>query len=95
KILPRPNQLSHPSPPQALRKPLDYRDSASAASSALTAQNPQWGNQTWQYLAARHRTLVTTVVKTFSNLLNSTHHPFAGARCSADSGGSADSTFEQ
>ncbi|KAG8353524.1 hypothetical protein FVEN_g12932 [Fusarium venenatum] len=24
-----------------------------------------------------------------------THHPFAGARCSADSGGSADSTFEQ
>ncbi|RSL49359.1 hypothetical protein CEP54_012485 [Fusarium duplospermum] len=42
-----------------------------------------------------HRTLVTTVVKTFSNLLNSTHHPFAGARCSADSGGSADSTFEQ
>ncbi|OBS28932.1 hypothetical protein FPOA_02867 [Fusarium poae] len=41
------------------------------------------------------RPLVTTVVKTFSNLLNSTHHPFAGARCSADSGGSADSTFEQ
>ncbi|KAL5584998.1 hypothetical protein FOVSG1_014387 [Fusarium oxysporum f. sp. vasinfectum] len=40
-------------------------------------------------------TLGQTFVKTFSNLLNSTHHPFAGARCSADSGGSADSTFEQ
>ncbi|UKZ92098.1 uncharacterized protein TrAFT101_007067 [Trichoderma asperellum] len=34
------------------------------------------------------------VVKTFSNLLNSIHHPFAGARCSA-SGGLADSTFSK
>ncbi|KAG7125167.1 hypothetical protein HYQ45_013348 [Verticillium longisporum] len=34
------------------------------------------------------------VVKTFSNLLNSTHHPFAGARCSASPGGSADSAKE-
>ncbi|KAH0498303.1 hypothetical protein TgHK011_005559 [Trichoderma gracile] len=33
-----------------------------------------------------------TVDKTFSNLLNSIHHPFAGARCSA-SGGLADSIF--
>ncbi|KAL2115811.1 hypothetical protein VTJ04DRAFT_10066 [Mycothermus thermophilus] len=30
-------------------------------------------------------------VKTFSNLLNSVHHPFAGARCSASPGGAADS----
>ncbi|KAG6026600.1 hypothetical protein E4U41_001229 [Claviceps citrina] len=36
-----------------------------------------------------------TVVKTFSNLLNSTHHPFAGARCSAASGGASDSIQTQ
>ncbi|KAL3960659.1 hypothetical protein ACCO45_005776 [Purpureocillium lilacinum] len=35
------------------------------------------------------------VVKTFSNLLNSVHHPFAGARCSADSGGASDSIETQ
>ncbi|KAK4669300.1 uncharacterized protein QC763_0031090 [Podospora pseudopauciseta] len=29
-------------------------------------------------------------VKTFSNLLNSVHHPYAGARCSASPGSSAD-----
>ncbi|KAF6825600.1 hypothetical protein CPLU01_10178 [Colletotrichum plurivorum] len=34
------------------------------------------------------------VVKTFSNLLNSVHHPYAGARCSAAPGGSADSAFD-
>ncbi|PMD44955.1 hypothetical protein L207DRAFT_243695 [Hyaloscypha variabilis F] len=32
------------------------------------------------------------VVKTFSNLLNSSHHPFAGARCSSAAGAS-DSPF--
>ncbi|KAF7946846.1 uncharacterized protein EAE97_004095 [Botrytis byssoidea] len=32
------------------------------------------------------------VVKTFSNLLNSSHHPFAGARCSSPAGAS-DSPF--
>ncbi|KAL2148744.1 hypothetical protein VTH82DRAFT_1891 [Thermothelomyces myriococcoides] len=35
--------------------------------------------------------LAASIVKTFSNLLNSVHHPFAGARCSAASGGAADS----
>ncbi|KAL2020910.1 hypothetical protein VTK56DRAFT_7797 [Thermocarpiscus australiensis] len=32
-------------------------------------------------------------VKTFSNLLNSVHHPYAGARCSASPGSAADSPF--
>ncbi|KAL2166602.1 hypothetical protein VTG60DRAFT_2471 [Thermothelomyces hinnuleus] len=40
---------------------------------------------------SRSRAAVDLVVKTFSNLLNSVHHPFAGARCSASSGGAADS----
>ncbi|KAI1745093.1 hypothetical protein F4680DRAFT_174935 [Xylaria scruposa] len=32
-------------------------------------------------------------VKTFSNLLNSVHHPYAGARCSSRGGSAADSPF--
>ncbi|KAA8564861.1 hypothetical protein EYC84_010632 [Monilinia fructicola] len=36
--------------------------------------------------------VITPVVKTFSNLLNSSHHPFAGARCSSPAGAS-DSPF--
>ncbi|KAG5979098.1 hypothetical protein E4U55_005562 [Claviceps digitariae] len=35
-----------------------------------------------------------TIAKTFSNLLNSIHHPFAGAHCSA-SGGASDSVQTQ
>ncbi|KAI3542394.1 hypothetical protein CTAM01_03705, partial [Colletotrichum tamarilloi] len=37
---------------------------------------------------------INPVVKTFSNLLNSVHHPYAGARCSAAPGASADSAFD-
>ncbi|KAL2159680.1 hypothetical protein VTH06DRAFT_2249 [Thermothelomyces fergusii] len=40
---------------------------------------------------SRFRAAVDLTVKTFSNLLNSVHHPFAGARCSASSGAAADS----
>ncbi|KAL2263470.1 hypothetical protein VTK26DRAFT_6677 [Humicola hyalothermophila] len=35
------------------------------------------------------RGTIAPIVKTFSNLLNSVHHPFAGARCSASPGSSA------
>ncbi|KAJ4155663.1 hypothetical protein LMH87_000899 [Akanthomyces muscarius] len=57
----------------------------------------RWGSDAGEDQGAACSGLAARIslAKTFSNLLNSVHHPFAGARCSADTGGASDSIETQ
>ncbi|KAM3078311.1 hypothetical protein ACMFMG_006198 [Clarireedia jacksonii] len=84
------NTTSHPPrfpkfllPPQSILRRVESSIAKSRSKSSSQ-------NQHIQSIALS--SVITKVVKTFSNLLNSSHHPFAGARCSSAAGAS-DSPF--